>query len=108
MHGALFGIVSKAGQAIGEKDAKRGLSLEHTVHGSGNGCLGDNVFVERLWKSVKYEEVYLRAYDNVADARANLAKYLTFYNTKRLHQALDRNTPDNAYLNPPQPIPVAA
>ena len=68
----------------------------------------DNVFVERLWKSVKYEEVYLRAYDNVADARANLAKYLTFYNTKRPHQALDGNTPDGAYFNPPQPIPVAA
>jgi putative transposase len=74
----------------------------------GKGAWRDNVFVERLWKSVKYEEVYLRAYDNVADARANLAKYLTFYNTKRLHQALDRNTPDNAYFNPPQPIPVAA
>jgi putative transposase len=68
----------------------------------------DNVFVERLWKSVKYEEVYLRAYDSVADARANLAKYLTFYNTKRPHTALDGNTPDSAYFKPPQPIPVAA
>jgi putative transposase len=68
----------------------------------------DNIFVERLWKSVKYEEVYLRAYDSVADARANLAKYLTFYNTKRPHTALDGNTPDSAYFNQPQPIPVAA
>lgn len=74
----------------------------------GKGAWRDNVFVERLWKSVKYEEVYLRAYDNVADARANLAKYLTFYNTKRPHQALDGNTPDSAYFSPPQPIPVAA
>jgi putative transposase len=74
----------------------------------GKGAWRDNVFVERLWKSVKYEEVYLQAYDCVADARANLAKYLTFYNTKRPHTALDGNTPDSAYFNPPQPIPVAA
>jgi putative transposase len=74
----------------------------------GKGAWRDNVFVERLWKSVKYEEVYLRAYDSVADARANLAKYLTFYNTKRPHAALDGNTPDSAYFNTPQPIPVAA
>jgi putative transposase len=74
----------------------------------GKGAWRDNVFVERLWKSVKYEEVYLRAYESVADARANLAKYLTFYNTKRPHTALDGNTPDSAYFNPPQPIPVAA
>jgi putative transposase len=74
----------------------------------GKGAWRDNVFVERLWKSVKYEEVYLRAYDSVADARANLAKYLTFYNTKRPHTALDGNTPDSAYFKPPQPIPVAA
>jgi putative transposase len=74
----------------------------------GKGAWRDNVFVERLWKSVKCEEVYLRSYDNVAHARANLAKYLTFYNTKRPHQALDGNTPDSAYFTPPQPIPVAA
>jgi len=74
----------------------------------GKGAWRDNVFVERLWKSLKYEEVYLRAYNSVADARANLAKYLTFYNTKRPHTALDGNTPDSAYFNPPQPIPVAA
>jgi putative transposase len=74
----------------------------------GKGAWRDNVFVERLWRSVKYEEVYLRAYDSVADARANLAKYLTYYNTKRPHTALDGNTPDSAYFNPPQPIPVAA
>ena len=74
----------------------------------GKGAWRDNVFVERLWKSVKYEEVYLRAYTSVADARANLAKYLTFYNTKRPHTALDGNTPDSANFNQPKPIPVAA
>jgi putative transposase len=74
----------------------------------GKGAWRDNVFVERLWKSVKYEEVYLRAYDSVADARSNLTKYLTFYNTKRPHAALDGNTRGSAYFYPPQPIPVAA
>jgi len=62
----------------------------------GKGAWRDNVFVEQLRKSVKYEAVYLRAYNSVADARANLAKYLTFYNTKRPYQALDGNTPDEA------------
>ena len=62
----------------------------------GKGAWRDNVFVEQLRKSVKYEAVYLRAYNRVADARANLAKYLTFYNSKRPYQALDGNTPDGA------------
>ena len=55
----------------------------------GKGCWRDNVFVERLWKSVKYEEVYLKAYDTVADANANLWRYLDFYNARRPHQTLD-------------------
>jgi putative transposase len=74
----------------------------------GKGEWRDNVFVEPSWQSVKYEEVYLRSYNNVAEARANLAKYLTFYHTKRPHQALDRSTPAGACFNPPQPIPFAA
>lgn len=78
------------------------------VNMDGKGAWRDNVFVERLWKSVKYEEVYLRAYDSVADVCANLAKYLTFYNTKRPHTALDGNTPDSAYFTSSQPSPVAA
>jgi putative transposase len=63
----------------------------------GKGCWRDNVFVERLWKSVKYEEVYLKAYDTVADAKANLGRYLNFYNTRRPHQTLDGKTPDTFY-----------
>jgi transposase InsO family protein len=59
----------------------------------------DNVFVERLWRSVKYEEVYLRAYDSVAQARASLGRYLTFYNTARPHSSLDARTPNDAYFN---------
>jgi putative transposase len=64
----------------------------------GKGAWRDNVFVERLWRSVKYEEVYLRAYDTVAEARAAIGRYLSFYNTRRPHSSLDRQTPDQAYF----------
>jgi putative transposase len=66
----------------------------------GKGAWRDNVFVARLWRSIKYEEVYLRAYDSVAEARASLGRYLTFYNGRRPHSSLDRRTPDQAYFNP--------
>jgi putative transposase len=66
----------------------------------GKGAWRDNVFVERLWRSVKYEEVYLRAYDSVAAARASIARYLNFYNRKRPHSSLDARTPDHAYFEP--------
>ena len=64
----------------------------------GKGAWRDNLFVERLWRSVKYEEVYLRAYDTVAEARASIGRYLDFYNTRRPHSSLDRRTPDQAYF----------
>ena len=64
----------------------------------GKGCWRDNVFVERLWKSVKYEEVYLRAYDSVSEAKSNLARYLAFYNQRRPHRSLDGQTPDHVYF----------
>lgn len=63
----------------------------------GKGRWVDNVFVERLWRSVKYEEVYLKAYDSLKAARASLGRYFTFYNTERRHQSLDRQTPDGVY-----------
>ena len=72
----------------------------------GRGAWRDNVFVERLWRSVKYEEVYLRAYGSVSDARASLGRYLNFYNSRRPHSSLDRKTPDNVYFN--QPLLAAA
>lgn len=74
----------------------------------GKGAWRDNVFVERLWRTIKYEEVYLRAYESVSVARDCLARYLTFYNTRRPHSSLDGQTPDQAYLNALRPIPVAA
>jgi putative transposase len=64
----------------------------------GRGAWRDNVFVERLWRSVKYERVYLKAYDSVSAARADIADYLAWYNTQRSHSSLDRFTPDEAYF----------
>jgi putative transposase len=66
----------------------------------GRGAWRDNVFVERLWRSIKYEEVYLKAYDSVAEARASIGQYLAFYNSRRPHSSLDRRTPDQAYFDP--------
>jgi putative transposase len=63
----------------------------------GKGCWRDNVFVERLWRSVKYEEVYLHAYETVSDVRAGLLRYFTFFNHRRPHTALSGRTPDTAY-----------
>jgi putative transposase len=73
----------------------------------GKGAWRNNVFVERLWRSVKYEEVYLRAYDSVAEARTSIGRYLDFYNRRRPHSNLDRRTPDQAYFTP-LPIRMAA
>jgi putative transposase len=66
----------------------------------GKGAWRDNVFVERLWRSIKYEEVYLKAYDSVSEARASLGRYLALYNGWRPHSSLDRRTPDQAYFTP--------
>jgi putative transposase len=82
------GVLNKAGIAI---------SMD------GKGSWRDNVFVERLWRSIKYEEVYLKAYDTVIEARASIGRYLAFYNGRRPHSSLDRRTPDQAYSDrPPQ------
>jgi putative transposase len=77
-----------------------GLLLDNAIAISmdGKGAWRDNVFVERLWRSVKYEEVYLRAYDSVGEARASIGRYLDFYNRKRPHSSLDARTPDHAYF----------
>ena len=64
----------------------------------GKGRWVDNVFVERLWRSVKYEEVYLKAYETVAEARAGIGTYLEFYNSERRHQGMNRQTPDQVYM----------
>ena len=78
-----------------------GLLTTHGIQISmdGKGCWRDNVFVERLWKSIKYEEVYLHAYETIGDAHQGVARYLRFYNQTRPHQALDGQTPDQVYCN---------
>ena len=78
-----------------------GLLQEQKIEISmdGRGAWRDNVFVERLWRSVKYEEVYLRAYDSVSDARASLGRYLDFYTSRRPHSSLGARTPEQAYLD---------
>jgi putative transposase len=83
---------------------KRGLHrllLEHAIAVSmdGRGAWRDNVFVARLWRSVKYEEVYLRAYDSVGEARASLSCYFKFYNTKPPHSSFDARTPECFYYD---------
>ena len=86
-----------------------GLLASHDIAISmdGKGAWRDNVFVERLWKSVKYEEVYLHAYQSVAEARNSIGRYLNFYNGRRPHSSLDDMTPDQAYFNLP-PLRAAA
>jgi putative transposase len=83
--------------------AKNGIAISM----DGTGAWRDNVFVERLWRSVKYEEVYLRAYGSVGEARGSIGRYLDFYNGRRPHTSLDGMTPDRAYFTP-LPIRLAA
>jgi putative transposase len=87
-----------------------GLLKQHKISISmdGKGCWRDNVFVERLWKSIKYEEVYLKAYAMVSEARAGIGRYLEFYNRRRPHSKLERRTPDQVYFKLPLPLPRAA
>jgi putative transposase len=78
-----------------------GLMKKHDIRVSmdGKGAWRDNVFVERLWRSVKYEDVYLRAYETVSVVRAGLNRYFGFYNSRRPHTSLDGQTPDQVYFN---------
>ncbi len=78
-----------------------GVLKEHGIKISmdGKGRWIDNVFVERLWRSVKYEEVYIKAYDDIRVARKSLGIYFEFYNSERRHQSLDRRTPDQVYYD---------
>jgi len=67
----------------------------------------DNIFIERLWRSLKYEEVYLKAYDSVNQAREDIGIWVSFYNAERKHQGLDDQTPDSVYFYGLQ-LPLAA
>jgi putative transposase len=74
----------------------------------GKGCWRDNVFVERIWKSVKYEEVYLKAYNSVSETIQSIAKYFNFYNSGRPHSSLNKLTPDEYYFTTRSPLPAVA
>jgi putative transposase len=84
------------GTAFVEVVQQHGIQLSM----DGKGAWRDNLFIERLWKSVKYEDVYLHAYDSVTEARHGLTRYFTFYNQGRPHTALDGQTPDMVYFAP--------
>ncbi|MBZ0158249.1 MAG: integrase core domain-containing protein [Alphaproteobacteria bacterium] len=73
------------------------LSQGIRISMDGKGRWKDNVFVERLWRSLKYEEVYLKAYGSLNEARREIGPYFEFYNHRRRHQSLDRRTPDEVY-----------
>ena len=78
-----------------------GILKAHDIRISmdGKGCWRDNVFVERLWRTIKYEEVYLKAYDSVSQAKASLGQFITFYNNRRPHQTFAGKTPDMIYFS---------
>ena len=92
-------------QFTSEKFTGALLAAGVAISMDGKGSWRDNVFVERLWRSVKYEEVYLKAYESVGEARASLSAYVEFYNERRPHSSLDGRTPSEAYFAAP---PVAA
>jgi putative transposase len=78
---------------------KEGIAI--SMDGKGRWC--DNVFVERFWRSIKYEEVYLHAYDSVSEARSRIGQYIQFFNSRRPHSSLQAQTPDQVYFNRSRP-----
>ena len=86
-------------------DALLSRGIRISMDGAGRWI--DNVFVERLWRSVKYEEVYLKAYVSISEARRELGSYFEFYNQRRRHQSLDYHTPDEVYCDTLHQMPKA-
>ncbi len=87
---------------------RRLLNVGSHISMDGRGRALDNIFTERLWRSVKYEEVYLKDYETPRQARQGLSAYFPFYNNRRLHQSLDYRTPAELYLAllPPASVPL--
>jgi len=75
------------------------ISNDIQISMDGKGRWVDNVFIERLWRSLKYEEVYLKAYDTPKEAEEGIGEWMRFYNHERTHQAIERKTPEQVYLN---------
>ena len=93
----LRGLLARCGRWTSAAFTGVLIKNEIAISMDGKGAWRDNVFVERLWRSVKYEEVYLHAYDSVPEARASIGQYLDLYNRRRPHSSLDGMTPDQAY-----------
>src|SRR5277367_2562738 len=101
---ARFGVpeivnTDQGSQFTAEEFTKAVLDRGSKLSMDGRGAWRDNVFIERLWRSVKYECVYLKAYDGVSAARVDIGRYLEWFNTHRAHSSLDGATPQQAYLN---------
>ena len=90
----------------GFTDVLKAHDIQISMDGKGRWI--DNVFIERLWRSLKYEEVYLKAYDTVAQAEQSIGDWMEFYNQDRRHASLDRMTPDQVYYGLPSGLPMAA
>jgi putative transposase len=101
LHGKPEIFNTDQGSQFTDGDFVRMIREEHGIALSmdGKGCWRDNLVVERFWRSIKYEEVYLHAYESASGARAGIGKYIEFYNGQRPHTALDGRTPDAAYFN---------
>ena len=95
-------------QFTAEEFTRAVLSRGVRLSMDGKGAWRDNVFVERLWRTIKYERVYLRAYDGVSAARADIAGFIDWYNTGRPHSSLGDKTPDQAYWALLPPMQAAA
>jgi putative transposase len=98
----------RGSQFTGAEFIKAPAAHEIKISMDGKGAWRDNVFVERLWRTIKYEEVCLRAYAAVSEARASVGRYLGFYNGRRPHSSLDGKAPDQACFNPQTPEVAAA
>ena len=87
-----------------------GVLESHGIHVSmdGRGRVQDNIFIERLWWTLKYHYIYLHAFDSGSELRQGLRQWVDFYNQNRPHQALDNLTPDEVYYNLPHPLAMAA
>jgi len=84
-------------QFTSESFTSRLLENNVKISMDGRGRAYDNIFIERLWRSVKYEDIYLRQYQNIPECKTGLGKYFGFYDTERRHQALDYKTPQEVY-----------
>lgn len=105
-HGSPEIFNSDQGSQFTSEDFTSVLKAAGTKIGmDGKGRWIDNALIERLWRSVKYEEVYLRAYDSVTTARASLGRYFSFYNRRRTHQTLAGRSPDGYHLSSPRCCP---